>query len=241
MWAYNGGYCGGSNSPINANRNGTMNFVCVSDDKISVVPPKEMDIYIYKNDTYDCSFNFYYQSGVSCPWNCLQVVDNITESENGKGYTVCNGHGMCIWDKEVSFTRCICHEGWTGLACDTQESGGGGGGSTIIFNLEEEELLGIIVGLCLLLLIVSCIFWRCYLRLHGKINKIKTLDNTYLVNDNGDKFVEEDDKKSNITVYSDDKSDGNSNKLSMSSNDNDSSQDSLDNGDREEENNLLQK
>ena len=230
MLTYNGGYCGGDNSPVNKNRNGSINFVCVSDNTTSIRPPKEMEIYIYKNDTYDCSFNFYYQSGITCPWNCLSFNESLPE--NMTGYIVCNGHGTCLWDKQVSFTRCICDDGWTGTSCQTKISGGGGS-NRIIFNLEEEELLVVIIALGVLLLIVSCIFWRCYLKLRAKLNRIKTLDDTYLVND-------DDGKRSNITVYSDDKSE--KSKQSMSSNeDNDSSQNSMDNGDREEENNLLQK
>ena len=143
---------------------------------------------------------------------------------------------MCVFDKEVQFTRCLCDNGWTGTRCETQSSGSGGNGSNVIFNLEEKELLGAIIVLAVLLLVVSCIFWRCYIRLDKKYKqiKIKTLDNQCLVND-GDDIVGK--NKSPITVYSDDKS--LNSPQSMSSESNDTSQDSL--NDKEEEDVLLKK
>ena len=70
---------------------------------------------------------------------------------------------------------CVFDNGWTGTRCETQ--------SNVIFNLEEMELLGVIIVLSALLLVISCIFWSCYIRLDKKYKqiKIKTLDDQCLV------------------------------------------------------------
>ena len=82
--------------------------------------------------------------------------------------------------------------------------------SNVIFNLEEMELLGVIIVLSALLLVISCIFWSCYIRLDKKYKqiKIKTLDDDIISKN-----------KNPIAVYSDNKSSDSPQSMLSQSND----------------------
>eukprot|EP01084_Bolivina_argentea_P082113 148698_1 len=153
---------------LNINKKADINLICNNDNYTSVSPPKELAANVYSNDSYQCQFDIWYQTGVACPWNCLTIstgVGNINE------YSVCSKRGTCLFDPYAKMTRCICDVGYEGSNCQTESPPNDN--SSNFWILDNMYVIGIMIVLAGLLLVVSCLFWYYYIRLHKKYKNLE--------------------------------------------------------------------
>eukprot|EP01084_Bolivina_argentea_P122784 217581_1 len=162
-----GEFCGAANE----NRGGSLEFHCSNSPTTANEPPKVFPAKVLTEDPYDCKFTIWTETGIACPWNCLKTVNN------GKGWNVCSLKGTCMFDPNAGYSRCICDHGYEGSNCETKTSNQS---NVIIWNLSEDEILLIgIISLLVILIIISILFWRCYMKLNKKFTQLnKSLINS---------------------------------------------------------------
>ncbi len=102
-------------------------------------------------ETDACDYEVSFKSVYGCPLQCPVV------GSGSNGGRLCNGNGVCDFDRTANAARCFCFQGWAGAACDTRPAAP--------TDDKEPAVSGYGVGLiiaCIVMLFAGVLLWALW-------------------------------------------------------------------------------